>query len=423
MKNGAGVDIRTIPAIIGGDQKSRHGIVLAKSISAKKYGIRTGEPVANAFRKCPNLKTYLPDHQMYREYSRKLMEFLRTYTTHIEQVSVDECYMDFTEIADRFTSPVEGASEIKDEVYKRFGFTVNVGISSRKVLAKMASDFEKPNKVHTLFPEEVPAKMWPLPIGELFMAGRSSVETMKKLEIYTIGDLANTDPAILELHLKSHGRKLWEFANGLDDSEVESVRAEAKGVGNSTTLPKDLITEAEALPVLKDLAVSVGRRLRKAGQKAGMVSVEIKYHTFNQVSHQKQMERQTNQDQDIYQASTEDAALSALDTLEKKWGTKYPSSVSSWRNNWSQLSTYFKYPPEIRKMIYTTNSIENFNRQLRKVTKSKTIFPSDDSLFKMLYLATMDITKKWGGRNRDWNQILAHLCIYFEDRISLSDID
>ena len=126
---------------------------------------------------------------------------------------------------------------------------------------------------------------------------------------------------------------------------------------------------------------------------------------------------------DIYQASTEDAALSALDTLEKKWGTKYPSSVSSWRNNWSQLSTYFKYPPEIRKMIYTTNSIENFNRQLRKVTKSKTIFPSDDSLFKMLYLATMDITKKWGGRNRDWNQILAHLCIYFEDRISLRDID
>jgi len=126
---------------------------------------------------------------------------------------------------------------------------------------------------------------------------------------------------------------------------------------------------------------------------------------------------------DIYQASTEDAALRALDTLEEKWGTKYPSSVSSWRNNWSQLSTYFKYPPEIRKMIYTTNSIENFNRQLRKVTKSKTIFPSDDSLFKMLYLATMDIMKKWGGKNREWNQILSQLCIYFEDRISLSDID
>ena len=305
LKNGAEVDIRTIPAIIGGDQKSRHGIVLAKSIPAKRYGIRTGEPVANAFRKCPNLKSYPPDHQMYREYSRRLMDFLRTYTTCIEQVSVDECYMDFTKIADRFDSPVEGAYEIKDEVYKRFGFTVNVGISSRKVLAKMASDFEKPDKVHTLFPEEVPAKMWPLPVSELFMAGHSSVETMKKLEIYTIGDLADTDPAILELHLKSHGRKLWEFANGIDDSEVESVRAEAKGVGNSTTLPKDLTTEDEILPVLKDLAGSVGGRLRKSGQKAGMVSVEIKYHTFRQVSHQTQMLKVSNQDKDIYQTAVE----------------------------------------------------------------------------------------------------------------------
>ena len=303
LKNGAGVDIRTIPAIIGGDQKSRHGIVLAKSISAKKYGIRTGEPVANAFRKCPNLKTYLPDHQMYREYSRKLMEFLRTYTTHIEQVSVDECYMDFTEIADRFTSPVEGASEIKDEVYKRFGFTVNVGISSRKVLAKMASDFEKPNKVHTLFPEEVPAKMWPLPIGELFMAGRSSVETMKKLEIYTIGDLANTDPAILELHLKSHGRKLWEFANGLDDSEVESVRAEAKGVGNSTTLAQDVSNADDAKKVLLALAEQVSSRLRKSNQLAQSVTVEIKYSTFQRTSHQKVLLFPTNSTQPIYELS------------------------------------------------------------------------------------------------------------------------
>ena len=305
LKNGARTDIRTIPAIIGGDQKSRHGIVLAKSVPAKKYGIRTGEPVANAFRKCPNLHMEAPDHEMYHKHSRELMAFLRSYTPDIEQVSVDECYMDFTGISGRFASPVEAAFEIKDEVKKRFGFTVNIGISDVKVLAKMASDFEKPDRVHTLFRKEIQEKMWPLPISDLFMAGHSSVETLRKLEIQTIGDLAKADPKLIELHLKSHGRKLWEFANGLDDSEVESVRAEAKGVGNSTTLPKDLITEAEALPVLKDLAVSVGRRLRKAGQKAGMVSVEIKYHTFNQVSHQKQMERQTNQDQDIYQASIE----------------------------------------------------------------------------------------------------------------------
>ena len=303
LKHGAEVDLRTIPAIIGGDQKSRHGVVLAKSIPAKKYSIHTGEPVVNAFRKCPNLRMEPPDHRLYHQYSEKLMDFLRSYTDRIEQVSVDECYMDFTGIAGRFHSPVEGALEIKNEVYRRFGFTVNIGISGNKLLAKMASDFEKPNKVHTLFPEEIPEKMWPLPIGELYMAGRSSVETLQKLEILTIGDLAHTDPMILELHLKSHGRKLWEFANGIDHSMVETEKAEAKGIGNSTTLPKDVVTEEEAKAVLKELAASVGGRLRKAGQKAGMLSVEIKYHTFDSVSHQKQIERPTNQDADIYEIS------------------------------------------------------------------------------------------------------------------------
>lgn len=203
LKNGAKRDLRKIPSIIGGDQKSRHGVVLAKSIPAKKYGIRTGEPVANAFRKCPGLTMESPDHKLYREYSRRMMEFLYTYTPDIEQVSVDECYLDFTGIAHRFLSPVEGALEIKDRVYEKFGFTVNIGISTNKLLAKMASDFEKPNKVHTLFPEEIQEKMWKLPVSELYMAGRASVETLKKLEIYTIGDLANMDPSLAELHLKS----------------------------------------------------------------------------------------------------------------------------------------------------------------------------------------------------------------------------
>lgn len=303
LKNGAEVDLRTIPSIIGGDQKSRHGVVLAKSVPAKKYGICTGEPVANAFRKCPNLVTAPPDHKLYHQYSERLMVFLRSYTDQIEQVSVDECYMDFTEIAGNYSSPVEGAMEIKNEVYRRFGFTVNVGISSNKLLAKMASDFEKPNKVHTLFPEEIPVKMWPLPVRELFMAGRSSVETLNKLEIHTIGDLANTDPAILELHLKSHGRKLWEFANGMDESRVEKEKAEAKGIGNSVTLPKDVETEEEAGRILNELAESVSRRLRNAGQKAGMLSVEIKYHTFTSASHQKQVEQAINQKKDIYMAA------------------------------------------------------------------------------------------------------------------------
>lgn len=305
LKNGAGEDLRTKAAIIGGSQESRHGVVLAKSISAKKYGIHTGEPVANALRKCPGLIMEPPNHKLYHEYSQRLMEFLYTYTPDIEQVSVDECYLDFTGIARQFVSSVAAAVEIKNEIYDKFGFTVNIGISSNKLLAKMASDFEKPNKVHTLFPEEIKEKMWPLPIWELYMAGKSSVETFKKLEIYTIGDLAKADPGIIELHLKSHGRMLWEFANGLDRSRVISEKVDAKGIGNSTTLPKDVVTEEEARAVLLGLSESVGGRLREAGQMANMISVEIKYHTFKTSSHQKQLVNRTDSDSIIYEAAAE----------------------------------------------------------------------------------------------------------------------
>ena len=294
LKNGAAVDLREIPAIIGGDQKSRHGVVLAKSPAAKRYGIRTGEPVANAFRKCPNLVMYPPDHKMYREKSRRLMEYLRTFTKEIEQVSVDECYMDFTGIADRWNSPVDGAVEIKDGIKERFGFTVNIGISTNKLLAKMASDFEKPDRIHTLYPEEIKEKMWPLPIGELYMAGKSSVEVLKKLEINTIGDLAQADLKLIMLHLKSHGKMLWEFANGIGTSVVQSEPDEAKGIGNSTTLSEDAATMEEIRPVFERLAQSVGGRLKKAEKKAGMVSMEIKYYDFRTVSHQIQLDKPAN---------------------------------------------------------------------------------------------------------------------------------
>lgn len=303
LKEGAQVDLRTVPSIIGGDQESRHGVVLAKSEMAKKFGIATGEPVAYAIRKCPNLVMAPPNHKMYNEYSKRLMKFLSNYTPDIEQVSVDECYMDFTGISHRFASPVAAAFEIKDAVFREFGFTVNIGISTNHLLAKMASDFEKPNKVHTLFPEEIRVKMWPLPVSELYMAGRSSVEVLHKLEIRTIGELAKADPELLELHLKSHGRTLWEFANGINKGKVIRERVENKGIGNSTTLSRDATTEEEAKKVLLWLAETVGSRLRKESLKARMVSVEIKYSTFQSVSHQKQLERNTNTDKRIYETA------------------------------------------------------------------------------------------------------------------------
>ena len=303
LEMGDTIDLRDIPSIIGGDQSKRHGVVLAKSTPAKKYGIVTGEPIVNAFKKCPTLTYVPPNHAMYRERSRQLMEYLASICPEIEQVSVDECYMDFTPIAHKYKNHLVAAEEIKNSIREKFHFTVNIGISNRKVLAKMASDFKKPDLVHTLFSYEIEEKMWPLTVDNLFMCGHSSVETLRKLEIITIGDLAKADPAILTSHLKSHGITLWEFANGIDDSKVNPIPAQAKGIGNSTTVSHDVEDVEEVHRILMQLSESVGRRLRKENQLAGMVSCEIKYNTFQSVSHQTTLPAPTDSTTLIYETA------------------------------------------------------------------------------------------------------------------------
>ncbi|MBR6626891.1 MAG: DNA polymerase IV [Lachnospiraceae bacterium] len=286
LEQGQSTDIRTIPSIIGGDISKRHGVVLAKSIPAKAYGITTGEPVVNAFRKCPTLVSVPPDHRLYAERSQILMSYLASICPELEQVSIDECYLNFTPIAGEYASPEEAAHIIKDEVHRRFGFTVNVGISNRKVLAKMASDFQKPDRVHTLYSHEIKEKLWPLPISSLFLCGRSSVNILHNLGILTIGDLAASEPAIIEGHLKSHGRTLWNYANGIDDSVVVPEPAQAKGIGHSTTVAHDITEYEEACRILLQLSEAVSKRLREQSFCAGQVCTEIKYSTFKSVSHQ-----------------------------------------------------------------------------------------------------------------------------------------
>lgn len=300
LKQGEGPDLREIPSIIGGDMASRHGVVLAKSIPAKAYGISTGEPVAHALQKCPNLLLEPPDHDLYSRYSHRLMELLIGFCPKIEQVSIDECYMDFTEYRHLYESPTAAAVQIKDTVKNTLGFTVNVGISCNKLLAKMASDFQKPDKVHTLFPEEIASKMWPLPVRELFMVGKASADTLAKLEILTIGDLAHANRRILESHMKKHGKLIWEFANGIDDSPVQTESGELKGIGNSTTLARDAESSADAKHVLQSLCSQVASRLQKHGQYAGIINTEIRYASFVNVSHQMQLETATNDAKTLY---------------------------------------------------------------------------------------------------------------------------
>lgn len=300
LKEGVREDLRLIPSIIGGDMAKRHGIVLAKSIPAKAYGIVTGEPVVNAFRKCPHLVSAPPDHQLYARMSALLIDYLSDICPDIEQVSIDECYMDYTPIAGKYTSPETAAVYIKDQILKKLEFTVNIGVSDKKVLAKMASDFKKPNLVHTLYSWEIQEKIWHLPVSRLFMCGRSSVDTLRKLGILTIGDLAAADPSIVEAHLKSHGLTLWQYANGQDNSQILSEPAKLKGVGNSTTLQKDALTREEALKALLSLSESVGRRLRSSHQVAGLVCTEIKYNTFRSASHQALLESPSSSSDVIY---------------------------------------------------------------------------------------------------------------------------
>ncbi len=303
LKNGSAIDLRTIPAIIGGDRESRHGIVLAKSIPAKKFGIYTSEPIVSALKKCPDLVIEPPNHRLYHQYSKKLMDYLHTLTPDIEQVSVDECYLDFTPIAHRYASYMEAAGEIRKHIRETFGFTVNIGISSKKVLAKMASDFTKPDRTHTLFPSEIREKMWPLSVDDLFMVGRSSAARLHSMGIHTIGQLACTNQMQLTSIFKSHGTQMWEYANGIDDSIVQPQERKAQGIGNSTTLSKDADTLEEISQVLLRLAEKVAERLKNAHQLAGTVTVEIKYHTFQSVSRQMPLLTPSNSSQELYQAA------------------------------------------------------------------------------------------------------------------------
>lgn len=302
-ENGNKVDLRTIPAIIGGDKKNRHGIVLAKSESAKTFGIHTGEPVVSALKKCPFLTMQSPDHTLYQEYSDKMMRLLHTYTPDIQQLSIDECFLDFTPISKLYASPLEAAALIKDDIKNKFHFTVNIGIAPNKLLAKMASDFKKPDRIHTLFFDEIPTKMWPLPVDDLYMVGHSSADRLKSFGIRTIGDLAHTDVDFLQREFKSHGLQMWEYANGIDHSKVDSGERELKGIGNSVTLKEDALDAPSAKRVLLSLSETVSERLRKEKKLAQNITVEIKYSNFASFSHQMPLFTPTNTTNSIYDAS------------------------------------------------------------------------------------------------------------------------
>ena len=304
LKQGSKIDIRNIPAIIGGDESKRSGIVLAKSMKAKECGIKTAETIYQARIKCPGVQIFPSHYPTYKKYSEQLYHLLLEYTDKIERFSIDECFLDMTQYLMKDTL-LNKAKEINKRVREELGFTVNVGVAHNKLLAKMASDFTKPDKVHTLFENEIPTKMWPLPISELFMLGKKTVPKLYNMHIKTIKDLANSDKKILEKKFGKHGIQMWEYANGIDHAEVKYKPEKPKGIRNSTTLPENITQLQKLEEILLALVEQSTYRLRKYELLGTTVSVQLRTKDFEDSSHQGKLIEATANTKDIYQKAKE----------------------------------------------------------------------------------------------------------------------
>ena len=303
LRQGMKIDIRKTYAVIGGDEKARHGIVLAKSNPAKKRGVVTAETLYQAKKKCPNLKVYPPNYIFYKKMSDSMLNLICKYSPDIEQMSIDECFLDYTPVKHLYGDEVEFAYKLKKEIYDTLGFTVNIGIGNNKLCAKMASDFSKPYKVHTLYENEVSEKMWPLQVDELFGIGKKTALKLHNLNINTIYDLAHTDSNFLYKYFKNQAYEMILSANGNGSDVVISDESIPKGIGNETTLSRNIFNKEELEPYLLALSENVAIRLRKQKKYASVVVVTLKDKFFKRTSHQKKLVNATNLTEEIYKTS------------------------------------------------------------------------------------------------------------------------
>jgi len=299
LKAGEKQDLRDIPAIVGGDPTTRRGIVLSKSHPCKPYKIQTGESLYSALKKCPHLTIVPGNYPIYEEYSDNLLEFLGQFSDRVQQYSVDEAFIDYTYMEEHFGPPMVAADKIRNGLYEKFGYTVCVGVGPNKLLAKMATELRKPNFTNSLFPHEL-EKMWCLPIEELFMAGRATVPKLRRLGIETIGDLAKYDVKYLSPHFHSFAHLLWQYANGIDDSDVSIIHGPAKSIGNSTTTSYDVTDIEDANRTLLHLCEAIGKRLRKNNYAATVLSIGIRNNKFEYYSKQRKITIPTDNTTQLY---------------------------------------------------------------------------------------------------------------------------
>ena len=345
------IDLREIPSVVAGDKASRHAIVLARSTPAKKLGVQTGEPLFMAMEKCKDLVVIPPDYPLYVEASRHFVEMLRQFSPVVEQYSIDEAWVDMTGTQRLFGPPMLAAEKMRQRIYEELGFTVNIGISTNKILAKMAGDFEKPNKIHTLFPEEMEEKLWPLPVRDLFLVGAATEKKLHRMGIYTIGQLANVELSLLRQKLGKHGETIWHFANGRNSDGVSPIPADNKGYGNSVTTAKDVVTQQQAHQVLLSLCETVAARMRKDNKWGSCISIHLRTSEFKQFSHQTKLSGATNITGEIFNQ--------ACRVFDEAW-----DGVTPLRQLGVQMTQLSDEPYE-QYDLFSGVSAEQFERKLR----------------------------------------------------------
>lgn len=373
LKNGYHADIREIPSIIGGDEEERKGIVLAKSPVAKKYGIKTAETIYLAKKKCPKLEVFPPNYAEYYRQSNNLMEYLSQYTPIIEQFSVDECFLDLTNTKYLYDDILVLAHKIKKEIKEKFGYTVNIGIANNKLCAKMASDFSKPDKIHTLFDYEIKEKMWPLPIEDLLYIGKSSSKQLRSLGINTIKDLANTSPNYLKKYFKSRSLSMIESANGIDLSEVIPFVSKNKCISISRTLKEDTLEYDILKKVLLDMCNQVGLRARRDNLYATVIAITVRTSGFKDFSHQKKIINPTNNTMEIYKVILELFDNIKKDELIRSIGVRLSDLVNDKKE---QLSIFDEVKEENNDKIQKI--MDDINDKYKNTTIMPAIFYKKD---------------------------------------------
>jgi len=361
LKEGYKKDIRKIPSVIGGDEKTRRGIVLAKSPVAKKFGIKTAETLYSARKKCSNLETYPPNYRWYYEKSKELMKYLSRYSPLQEQVSIDECFLDMSGMNYIYNDLIELAHHIKDEVKEKFGYTVNIGIANNKLCAKMASDFEKPDKVHTLFSTEIVEKLWPLDVGDLFMCGKRTKEELNKMNIYTIKELANTDIKLLEKHFKTYGKYLHEASNGIDDSKVETRSSKNQSISISETLPHNYNDRDKLKEIIFRQTEEVTRQLRSRKLYTKTISIIFKNSNFISYSAQTSLDNPTNNTKEILKKAYEVFESNYKDDDIRLLGVR----ISNLTNNKNEQVSIFNIEDN-KEDDSIQNTIDNINEKFGK---------------------------------------------------------